>query len=58
MQMYIIYERDSWEITGIEKCFDSEIKAKKYLERYWFGTFNEGTFEDYCQTNIVTVTVE
>ena len=56
--MYIVYERDGWEITGIEKCFDSEIKAMQYLERYWLGSTTNTKFDDYCQANIVTITVE
>ena len=32
MNVYVIYDRDGWEIQGIEKIFSTKESAMKYLD--------------------------
>lgn len=60
MKVYLIYERDGWEIHGIEKCFDSKEKAISYLEQYRQRVNlvrPSLNFDEYVEGEIIEVTV-
>ena len=38
MKVYVIYDREGWEILGIEKCFASRASAEKYIDE-WYALY-------------------
>jgi len=60
MKVYIIFDREGWEIHGIEKCFDSKEKAINYFEQFrpHFEKIKpRQNFDEYMAREIVEIEV-
>lgn len=66
MKVYIIYDKDGWEILGIEKACSTRAKAEAYLANLYLNyvKFQEGkgikalSLEEWCEQLIVEIEVE
>lgn len=52
MKVCVVYERESWEIRGIEAIFSSREKAVEYLAAN-YSTLSVNEYENYLQEAIV-----
>ena len=59
-KIYVIFDKESWEIHGIDKAFTTHEKAIAYLEQFrdYIETRGNQTFEEFCDSEINVINVD
>ena len=58
MKVFVIYDKETWEIIGIDRIFADKNKAVEYLEQFRESIERKGrSFEVFCLDEIHEVEV-
>jgi hypothetical protein len=66
MKVYVIYDKESWGVLGVDKIFSTYEKAKEYLKKTYNyidfekfkNKYNFKHFDQFCKNEIFEIEVE